>query len=277
MAIKAKTKSEKIKAGSSRDIAARMRAISKGFLAKEHKDTRLCHYACWKNGEKHPYIRDNEPCYSSMTNPSGFKAITLLVTQHRKGSVYTYDSKTAIPYLKWLMNDSYWAPAFLSKSPKYALKHGFRMNMEVPFLIVHGACIAVREVWEFSFSNRVWKMLVDKGIDPAVAHVCTHLFRVNTKIGSNQIVPHQRSIHSILSYTTCPIRYKNKDPKGCENLKDKASTWAASYWGSQALFIAGNFNVYVGKAKRTVEGFEQAITVDDDFIKLIKEYYDGKP
>ena len=74
------------------------------------------------------------------------------------------------PYLHWLMNDSPYASAFISKSAPYALREGLiTCTGHTPNNLLIGALQCTRRLWEDSWIPEIWGQLQTAGFNKNLA------------------------------------------------------------------------------------------------------------
>lgn len=234
----------------------------------------LCSWVQWNTGSKEPKMIKGDICYASFRNQSGISEARITV---RPRDLAQCDKEYAIPYWKWLINESFWSKCFIGKDVRNGLKNGFRMNMDQPFMLVHGAAIAIRQCWEHKASMRTWKVLVDKGVDPHIAHACTHVF---SHVRDNLFISLTLCGHALFNGAGIdPIKYRTHTTNKDNKLATKAKEIAGSYGGNFALFcetqgesyMDSKFYKWCRSIKPTRVNMGNYIVMDDALIERIKK------
>lgn len=76
-------------------------------------------------------------------------------------------------YYHWLMNESPWKDAFLTKEVLYARRYGMEMDTSKNGGVVYGATIACR-IWEWASVVVAWHALVKQGVGKNLAFLIGH-------------------------------------------------------------------------------------------------------
>lgn len=236
----------------------------------------LCSWVQWNVGDSNPKLHRGDICYASFYNYGGIKEARITV---RPRDLALCDKESAMTFWKWLINDSFWAKCFVTKSVANGLKNGFRMDMKQPFLLIHGAAIAIRMCWEKKTNMKTWNFLVSKGVDPHVAHAFTHVFSHarDNQFSLNVLHGHALFKGDILD----PIKYKNQAPNPTQALKLKACKDAGNSSGNFILFsenpkknpydYKSKFYLWCSKLPTAREGFGNYNKFDDVLIERIKK------
>lgn len=74
-------------------------------------------------------------------------------------------------YVKFILNDSPWAPCFNTKSVAIAIRYGILMDVDKPINEVVGACIALREGSEFSLKLSMFAKVLKWGFSGKTAYI----------------------------------------------------------------------------------------------------------
>lgn len=118
-----------------------------------------------------------------------------IATREKKGKEYLVISscqeimeeiteREALPYINWLINDSPYSEAFLTKDALDCIKNSFVLRTDIPNNLLVGALIATRYVSESpgpADRITVWNKFVDMGMPPNIAFLFCHLFKMNDK------------------------------------------------------------------------------------------------
>lgn len=76
-----------------------------------------------------------------------------------------YDKNLCSFYLEWLINESPYANAFLSKDVDKLVEDGILVDLRQPYNYVCGAAIATRYAWEYPENAKVFMLLAHEGVD----------------------------------------------------------------------------------------------------------------
>lgn len=98
-------------------------------------------------------------------------------------------------HVKYMLNDSPWADAWLTKDVDEALKGCAMMDVTKPFSYVCSAAIAMRSGSEYYKFLPLFKRLLDMKYSPHVAYLMAHMTQVNT--GKHTVI-HQSGSHHVL-------------------------------------------------------------------------------
>ena len=114
-------------------------------------------------------------------------------------------------HVKYMLNDSPWADAWLTKDPDEALKGCAMMDVTKPFSYVCSAAIAMRSGSEYCKFLPLFKRLLDMKYSPNVAYLMSHMTQVN---GNKHTVIHQTGSHHVfhsgMSLTKVADFFNNK-------------------------------------------------------------------
>jgi hypothetical protein len=83
-------------------------------------------------------------------------------------------SKDECKYLNWVLNESAWAPVFLTKNPKNVFKMGASYDVTYPARYVVQGAILTRYVAEYPDIPEMWNKLVGYRVDPHIALILAH-------------------------------------------------------------------------------------------------------
>ena len=83
-------------------------------------------------------------------------------------------SKDECKYLKWMLNESAWAPVFLTKNPKNVFKMGASYDVTCPARYVVQGAILIRYIAEYPDIPRMWNKMMQYEVDPHIALVLAH-------------------------------------------------------------------------------------------------------
>jgi len=125
------------------------------------------------------------PCHASLKRFASEGAREGLVdlqyvldSYHKAGSGCFTNEQEEVAYIDYLANRSPWREAFLTKNANTIHKEGAVLSAEVPANVVGAACIAGRQLWEYSYSIKAFNDLVEKDMKESVAFlVCLSLHR----------------------------------------------------------------------------------------------------
>jgi len=103
--------------------------------------------------------------YNLQYTDSGCHLVSTKVTMSMVAKEDLVDLKL---YYDWLMNESPWADAFLSKTYHEDYPWLF-LRTDIPSNFLASACIASRQTWENGSRFTLWRSLVNKGLDKSYA------------------------------------------------------------------------------------------------------------
>ena len=142
-----------------------------------------CHYAIiLSDGSVQNHIRD--VCHARLTPRTGCKAVLLDARQHYDELV-AGEGYAASPYFKgsevvyrewmeWLVNDSPFASAFITKNFDEALEYGYVLDVSKGASLIYCAAIAMRTAHEFNYILSSWKDMEDWGLNPLTRFMLAH-------------------------------------------------------------------------------------------------------
>ena len=78
-------------------------------------------------------------------------------------------------YVKFILNDSPWAPCFNTKSVAIAMRYGILMDVDKPINEVVGACIALREGSEFKGKLALFSYVLKLGFSGKTAYIISSM------------------------------------------------------------------------------------------------------
>ena len=78
-------------------------------------------------------------------------------------------------YVKFILNDSPWAPCFNTKSVAIAMRYGILMDVDKPINEVVGACIALREGSEFEGKLALFSYVLKLGFSGKTAYIISSM------------------------------------------------------------------------------------------------------
>jgi hypothetical protein len=101
-------------------------------------------------------------CMSVLDGDQSITNLVVFVPRYKKIPYF----EVAEPYLEWLLNESVYAPVFLTKCPVFVLENGVEIDCSVDYSLVKSALIAMR-LWEFparaKFMQECFKVSNDMG------------------------------------------------------------------------------------------------------------------
>lgn len=137
--------------------------LNDGKYVYEHQEYTACHAGM---ATHHRYG----------TNYPNSKLVTNLNALNMK-RLNAHPEEDVRRFLEWFLNYSPYHKAWVTKSPKTALKNGYLVgNPEEQCNVYVGAFIATRCLWEYSEVAVVWNGFVSKGMNPDLAFVLAHHF-----------------------------------------------------------------------------------------------------
>lgn len=128
------------------------------------------------------------PCHGGLQEPykgRGYTPKVIYSWKMNRVAVST-DEREAF-YTNWLIKESPWSKAFISKSWEEVLEEGYKVKTDLPSDYVASACVATRFYTE-SHNNWIhghvntFEDLLDKGVDPLWAFTMSQMYK-RTKDG----------------------------------------------------------------------------------------------
>lgn len=157
----------------------------------QQHSTGNCHYVFLdENNRTHTHLGD--VCFARFTNYNGIVKGKMLINQHEKPSTYSHNDKwinkpefrtQLATYLKWVVRESPFRWAFTNGKSDF-FQTGLNFNCNAPHHYVFGACLALREGWEFPWRVEYWHKMVDAGVSKTLSYyVISMLGQENGLIG----------------------------------------------------------------------------------------------
>lgn len=80
-----------------------------------------------------------------------------------------------ITYLKWLLNESPWASAYVEKDAKQVFDDRIvTINTDIDCRVMGGGCVGFRRLWEYCQIVQTWYDLAIKGVNKNLAYFLAH-------------------------------------------------------------------------------------------------------
>ena len=152
------------------------------------------------------------PCHGGFQMPYGKRNYTPKVLHSWKmNRVALSTDEREVFYTNWLINESPWSKAFISKSWEEVLEKGYEVTADLPADYVASACVATRFYTEShdSWINghvKTFEDLLDKGVDPLWAFTMSQMYKKTASGYSYQmqngheLVPHNWSKETIKKF-----------------------------------------------------------------------------
>lgn len=121
--------------------------------------------------------RPGQPCYYALCS-SPFKPLgelALFFDYVRPYDDIRLSKKDRYNYIKWCAEESPWKDIFVTKDPKFILKHGCVYNTDQCAPLVIGAAMAIRQSHEIPRYAKAWSLL-KKVLDPHRAYIYSLAF-----------------------------------------------------------------------------------------------------
>ena len=122
-----------------------------------------------------------EVCHSDLSynnDPDDIEPNAIIDLVHNR----VLDESILWTYFNWVINESIYRDAFVTKDIDWVMKHGVIVRTDMPSCYITGALIALRMSGEFPEDIRDWYTFVQKGINPALALLFGHFVRWEGKI-----------------------------------------------------------------------------------------------
>lgn len=153
------------------------------FRKKVAKRSGECHYAIiLSDGRVVEHVQD--VCHARLRPYKDCKAIILDARQHydelAAGEGYAvspYFKGSEVVYrewMEWLVNDSPFASAFITKNFDEALEYGYVLDVSKGANLIYCAAIAMRTAHEFNYILSSWKDMEDWGLNPLTRFMLAH-------------------------------------------------------------------------------------------------------
>lgn len=179
-------------------------------LKKCEKNANSHYLFLLKNGEIKEHF--NDVCYArfySLHSPI-IKA-RLFINQNLRNDFKSKEKKRMLfRWFDWVVNESSWKDAFISKNRNYYLKKGLSLNCNEPLVYLVGAATTLREGWEYPTQLELWDKLVKEGVEPHLAHIfsscCSEINKSNYRWVNNSI----KGGHGSISINWDAVAYREK-------------------------------------------------------------------
>ena len=101
-----------------------------------------------------------------------------------------------VRFISWLVNDSIWADAFITKDVEHIITRGCELRVDLPVQFVMQAAILTRYI-RYPGDGRInsWCFMVDQGFHPIIALWFTHWYAINN---GNIITYHNIDAHDMM-------------------------------------------------------------------------------
>lgn len=184
------------------------------------------------------------------------------------GQALIYDK-----YLHYMLNDSPWAVAFLTKDITEAYRDGVSMDLNQHISVIVGACIAVREGWEYKVRMRLFDELLTKGVSYNVAYLVSAYIGYKPDGKSyciTGITQAHNVLHQAMSWVAVKRFFREGYVKGLKGVgKDRSQTHFQIF--NTIVHVAGDqFSEYRARVGNMEEIFDKAIgaaQVGEGFLK----------
>lgn len=149
------------------------------FIPKDWRDKKTgnCHYV-FLDGTKQIHTHISDVCFARLCGYNGIIKGKMLINQHEKPSTYFNNDewidkpefrKQLRTYLMWVVRESPFRWAFTNGKTDF-FKTGLSFNCNAPHHYVFGACLALREGWEYPWRVQYWHKMVDAGVSKTLSY-----------------------------------------------------------------------------------------------------------
>jgi hypothetical protein len=163
--------------------------------AKTSGNGAVTQFAVVRKGRVDPDFYMSPPCYASFNDPL-IPRMQFAISSRGYQKQHEGQEEQAKPYINWLINESPYAPCFITKDVEDAWKHGLSLDCnKTPGQLI-GAATVFREGTEYRQQLEMFNWALDQGYDGNVAYLlcCTV-----TKGVHHFIRKHMSSGHRALS------------------------------------------------------------------------------
>lgn len=229
------------------------------FAARVADNPGVCSFYTYRDKQVTDTI--GGPCHARLGYArAGVEEIGLNFSGHAK---QMKDEEGYKRFLKYILNDSPFAPMFLDKDADKVIKSGARMDVEKNALWVYTSAIATRHYTEFPDMRKVFNEVMDLGFDGNVAYLVStfvrrkgdgvvfanfggahHVlngssnaedvfktfgsgFRRNAEVGAYKAAPRGNGVHDTMGKTNSAASIAKFFEKLFEKGKEKKDGWIA--------------------------------------------------
>ncbi len=133
----------------------------------------------------------SQACHGGMGNPpiTSSKVEYIISGIQNPSSELKLTREDKITYLKWLLNDSVYAPAFVTKNAEWCLDNeAIVAYPDIPGNLLVAGLQCTRRLWEFNYVVKAFSAFVKAGVNPELAFFLGHgaRFRGNDMAFSSQ-------------------------------------------------------------------------------------------
>lgn len=172
-------------------------------------------------------------CYYRFTQKRAGK-IDRLFLFFGGGRIEKYGKENSFNWCKWVINDSFWADAFITKCPAEGLNKGFEVDTSCERVLMNAGCIILRHPFEFK-GMWDWPKFMEMGFDEYESFALSLNFNIDEDI----MYPHTyNSNHKVITPGQKFGLYKGEDyvPKEsigtlAEGCNGNASSSTIENWG----------------------------------------------
>lgn len=123
-------------------------------------------------------ITTNTACYANLlyekdkhTGKGKWEPLALVLYRSELYSGEPLNDVVRITYLKWLLNESPWAAAFVDKDAKEVFDSRIvTVETDIDGRILGGACVGFRRMWEYTQIVQTWFDLAVRGVNKNLAY-----------------------------------------------------------------------------------------------------------
>jgi len=108
---------------------------------------------------------------------------------HLSSAININDNR--LRFISWLVNDSIWKDAYITRDPEHIILKGCELDVNLPVQFVMQAAILTRYI-RYPGDHRIdtWCMMVDRGIHPIIALWFTHWY---SNYAKHYIIPYNNT------------------------------------------------------------------------------------
>lgn len=173
-------------------------------------DNGLCSFA-FENKDGKQSFHTNAPCHAALSGGGYIQGeITKVAYGLRfdiKYKVSKKEQEAHKAFCNYIINQSPWAVAFLTKDIEEAITKDIYMNVEVNRHVMAGACVALRSGQEWQGRAVMFKKLLDWGINPHICFLLSCAFKLKEKEnvfaawgGGHDVLDSSRKLNDLIRF-----------------------------------------------------------------------------
>ncbi|MGL5324014.1 MAG: hypothetical protein ACRC91_04725 [Aeromonas sp.] len=192
----------------------------------------------------------NQACHAGLNNrgydgfPGNGKDRVAVISTIQN---HNMDDVSVNLFVDYLVNNSMYRDAFVSKDVEFIINKGFICRTDVPSNLLAGALIASRRISEYDFVLKGWRAMMEAGVNADAAFALAHVFKfLSGKVSVGRSSGHCSIDGYIMNFETMHnmMAHDMKNPN--RNYNEDSS-----YGGVHNLFAtrtnADDFNNWIAK------------------------------